>query len=66
MTDQERFIQLMQDFGIDVTATDVDRGAATGYSLKANKTNNVEGYYGFFADFAFDAQGKFLRAGVWG
>jgi hypothetical protein len=71
VTDSERLEQLLYDFGISFKKepnyclrTD-DPVGGWYITVTAKESTRVDGYYGFFADFTFDADGKFTGAGVW-
>lgn len=71
MTDSERLEQLLNDFGISFekapnSCLRPDDPAGGWYiTITAKESTKVDGYFDFFADFTFDANGKFVVAGVW-
>lgn len=71
MTDSERLEQLLHDFGIsfkkepnDAFIRPDDPAGGWYITITAKESTKVDGYFGFFADFTFDANGKFVVAGV--
>lgn len=59
MTDKERLLALLKDFGL----TPNEYGGIA-VRLAANE-GGVNGYPGFFCDFVFTRDGKFADVGVW-
>lgn len=66
MSDQERFEELMSDFGLTPEKTENDdKSVSFQFETEAQKDKKVIGYHGFVADFTFDQDGKFANLGVW-
>ena len=63
MTDLEKFCALMTEFGVVYEADEDDSGHCL--TLEAKSCEKIVGYYGFFALFSFDADGKFEDVGIW-
>jgi hypothetical protein len=59
MTDKERLLALLKDFGITPKEY-----AETAVRLAAGE-GGVEGCTDFFCDFVFTPEGKFADVGVW-
>ena len=58
MTDKEKLIALLNEFGIEF----VDNGT----SIKCEEgMDKVGGYTRFFTDFEFSEDGKFVKMGAW-
>lgn len=64
MTDHEALEQLLRRFGITPGRTDYDDPPPHSVFLVA-KQGGVGGYKGFFAQFAFDDDGKFEHLAIW-
>lgn len=59
MTDKERLLELLEAYGVTPSPSD-----SYVVSLHA-KEGGVAGYTGFYCEFSFDKEGKFLNVGVW-
>ncbi len=72
-TDNERFLELMSDFGVQVKTyeeyykpTCVQNDAMLNtYIIQTGIEPKQMGYYGFVTEFEFDNDGKFVRLGIW-
>jgi hypothetical protein len=62
MTDKERFVGLLTDFGIHFEATDHDGNEI---EIPSHGGPKNEGYGGFVAAFTFSPDGSFERVGIW-
>lgn len=62
MNDADKLKQLFTEFGIEYT--EAERDELLTISIAA-RSENVDGYSGFYTDFYFDLQGKFKNAGIW-
>lgn len=60
MSDKERLLALLRDFGVTPDISD----DGCGVRLLAD-SGGVEGWTGFFCDFDFNEEGKFKGVGVW-
>lgn len=58
MTDKEKLVVLLHDFGIEPEVTKHE------VSISAN-TPGVAGYIGFYCEFKFSEDGAFSEVGVW-
>ena len=63
-TDKERFLELMQDFGIAQTY-DYSEGDVIVIVYEAKSQDRVIGYFGFSMNWFFDENGKFVQVGIW-
>lgn len=67
MTDKERFVQLMADFGVPLrhTTTALLETLTIVAEDKVN-TDKIKGYWAFETEFGFDAKtGQFISVGLW-
>jgi len=60
MTDKEKLVQLLQEFGVG--CREKPEGIKVG---GYNKYKKVSGYSGFYTLFEFDKVGNFVRMGAW-
>ena len=66
MTDQQKFLDLMGSFGIEVTTQPSElHGPEDVECVLMAKQGGVDGYYGFFCVFRFGPAGEFRDVGVW-
>jgi hypothetical protein len=71
MTDKEKLKALLTEFGIGFTEPVAEECQNNIMGIVIEKGNveegheKVTGYYGFSAEFEFDAEGKFIQVGVW-
>lgn len=63
MTDKEKLIKLFDEFGIGYDVVEDNDGTQKVLLEKGNK--KVIGYNGFFTEFYFDGEGKFIEVGIW-
>lgn len=67
-TDQEKFEILMIEFGVPFNTQVCQYGEQTGcvrYVIDDETDNpKVKAYGGFYTEFVFDAQGKFMNIGI--
>lgn len=63
MTDKEKLIKLFDEFGIGYDVGEYNDGTQRVLLEKGNK--KVIGYSGFFTEFYFDGEGKFIEVGIW-
>ena len=64
-TDQERFLELMQDFGVELDTPDTKQINESSFDIYVDRCEKIIGYYGFVASFTFDENGKFKTVGIW-
>ena len=72
-TDKERFLELMSDFGVQAKTYDEyykptcvkDDGMRNTYIIETGIEPKQRGYIGFVTEFEFDADGKFVKMGIW-
>lgn len=73
MNDKQKLIQMLLDFGVSFkeqrckNARGWNDGVEFGNSLYGewDESNKVDGYSGFFTQFEFDENGKFVCVGAW-
>jgi len=66
MPDIEKFRSLLDEFGVEYTKELYDFGHDTGIAVICQDGDSkVTGYCGFYTDFVFDTDGKFVRMGAW-
>lgn len=58
MTDREKLKKLFTELGIGFTEDENRIACEQG-------NGKIKGYSGFFTDFSFDGDGKFIEMGVW-
>ena len=62
MSDKEKFISLMQEFGIPLThRKDINTLFIEVDTLDDPVTTNVDGYSGFWCSYEFTPEGKFVK-----
>jgi len=54
MTNKEKLENLLREFDVEFTSNDVDTSCLEG-------DKKVDGYSGFYVDFKFDLNGKFIK-----
>ncbi len=62
LTDKLKLIELLEGFGVKL------RKEPSTVTLEVNKSDpdsKISGYMGFFTEFNFDENGKFIDVGVW-
>lgn len=66
VTDRDRLLALLSSFGISVEAT-VLPGSGCVVHLEASQEHGekIGGYVGFYTEFTFDAEGRFVSVGAW-
>jgi hypothetical protein len=60
MTDKDKFLGLLDEFGITPSSESSDGEVV----LEAHQ-GRVDGYTGFICRWAFDPDGKFVNVGIW-
>lgn len=64
VTDYERVKAMLTEFGVEFTEHKSVKGDLTFLQCKSG-SEKVGGYSGFYTDFDFDKDGKFLGMGAW-
>lgn len=66
MTDIEKLKVLFDEFGIGYSTGKCPSNSLWHTALSCEEGHNkIDGYNGFFTDFAFDKNGKFIEMGAW-
>ena len=66
MTDKEKVERFLAEFDIPFSVEVSPEEKQQKFIIDAGSDNKkVLGYCGFFLDFCFDGEGKFLNMGVW-
>ena len=63
MTDRERLLALLEDFGVQPDQNEI--GETPDSVLLTAHVGNVTGYGGFVCEFQFTPEGEFLEVSVW-
>lgn len=65
-TDKDKLKALLTEFGVTFKE-DLNNCARDEFNIIVEKDDNpkIVGYNGFFTDFTFDAEGKFIEMGAW-
>ena len=64
-TDQERFLELMHDFGVVLDDSLPNKINESSFDIYVDRCEKIIGYTGFVATFTFDENGKFKTVGIW-
>ena len=64
MTDKEKLIALLTEWGVGFRESEGTDGGSD-ITLRADRDEKVNGYCDFYANFVFDAQGKFDCVGIY-
>lgn len=64
MTDKEKLLALLAEFGVEPVIDSTNYTPAS-VVLEGGTKGLVRGYSGFFCEFEFSENGKFQRVGVW-
>ncbi len=65
MTDKEKLIALLDEWGVPYFAGPDFVSVGYGPKCPLIESSKVDGYCGFFTDFEFDAEGNFVKMGAW-
>ena len=68
MTDKEKFLNLMKEFGIIVengTSNSENGDECTVFEIYADNSPKQVGYMGFSCNWLFDIDGNFIKMGIW-
>jgi proteasome assembly chaperone (PAC2) family protein len=60
LTDKEKLVALLTEFGVQF-----EDDTQHGKIVCTSGSTKVSGYNGFYTDFAFDENGKFIELGAW-
>lgn len=63
MTDKQRLLKLLEDWGLPSKDSSHDGGTATSITVGAN--DKVEGYTDFTVEFNYDYDDNFVHMGIW-
>ena len=64
-TDIEKLTALLESFGIEFRAEVNQKGHRIILEVDDVKDSNVVGYQGFYTEFNFDSNGKFIEIGIY-
>lgn len=69
MTDQEKLVALLREWGVPFSARRLEYKNRTINEVKISADDQasprIEGYFSFYTVFEFDGDGKFNLVGIW-